>query len=153
MYTINDAYMDVKLFNKLAGNLAFVQPESIDAQLGFCFEELAEAIESFEQGDMFNFVKEVCDMFVVTAGLIQKLQASGIDMESALKIVNENNLTKFPKEMTESDRMQAESIGLTPVFNEQHNRWMLKDPIGKIKKPANYVPADLSYVRLGGWVK
>lgn len=145
MYTMNDVYTDVQLFNKLAGNLDNVTLESIDAQIGFCFEELSEAIESFEQGDMSNFVKEVCDMQVVLSGLIQKLAASGVDMEEAMKEVNENNLTKFPKELTEADF----ASGLKVVFNEQHARFMLKDAVGKIKKPTNYKPANMRHVKLG----
>jgi hypothetical protein len=153
MYTMNDAYMDVKLFNKLAGNLDNVTMESIDAQISFCFEELAETITSFEEGDMSNFVKEVCDLNVVVQGLIQKLVASGVNMENALKTVNENNLTKFPKTLVETDPDgSAASRGLTVVFNEQHSRYMLKDSVGKIKKPTTYVAADMNHVALGSLV-
>lgn len=149
MYTMNDAYSDVKLFNTLAGNLKDVKLESIDAQLGFCFEELEEAITSLEEKDMRNLVKEVCDMFVTTAGMIQKLQAAGVDMELALQVVNENNLTKFPKTMSESNIERSEELGYKVEYNAQYSRFMLKDSVGKVKKPPNYVQADMSSISLG----
>lgn len=148
-YTMNDAYNDVKLFNTLAGNLDNVTLDSIDTQLSFCFEELSEAIESFEKGDMSNFVKEVMDMFVVTAGLMQKLQASGVHVEAAIKEVNFNNLTKFPKSLSELAIKGADKSGFQVSYNEQYNRWMIKDAVGKVRKPADYVSADMSHVPLG----
>lgn len=148
-YTMNDAYNDVKLFNKLAGNLDNVTLDSIDAQLSFCFEELSEAIESFEKGEMSNFVKEVMDMFVVTAGMMQKLQASGVNIEAAIKEVNENNLTKFPKSLSEQAIKGADKDGFQITYNEQYSRWMIKDAIGKVRKPADFVPADMRHVALG----
>ncbi len=149
MYTMNDAYNDVKLFNKLAGNLDNPSLDSIDNQLGFCFEELCEAITSFEEGDMSNFVKEVCDLNVVVQGLIQKIAASGVNVEAAMKEVNENNLTKFPRD---NGRPIPEVIGQVVVVNAQHNRYMYKDSNGKIKKPPSYQPASMSHVALGNLV-
>jgi hypothetical protein len=113
--TIQEAYKNVKLFNSIAGNLDNVTPESVDSQMSFIFEELAEGIDAVERGltarcewttfddenlDEYDpdveLLDAACDMFVTVAGLMQKLEAVGFDVGGALKKVNENNLSKFP---------------------------------------------------------
>jgi len=137
---IRTAYAGVREFNDIAGNLTNVTDESIDAQLGFCFEELSEAIEAFEAGDKAEFLKEACDMFVVLGGLLQKMEAQGYNVAQALLRVNENNLSKFPK----VGEVFGNPEKFTLYTNPKYNRVVLKDANGKVRKPSTYAKVDLS---------
>lgn len=138
---VKQAVEDIRITNDIAGNLTNVTPESIDAQISFCFEETAEVIDAFEQGDKANVLKEACDLFVVSVGLLQKLEAAGYNVGEALTRVNANNLSKFPKlgEVFSYDKTQ-----FTLSFNEQYQRSVIKDAVGKFRKPTTYVKADVS---------
>lgn len=131
---IRKAYDQVREFNDIAGNLTNVTDESVDAQISFCFEEVAEVITAFEEGDRPEILKEACDLFVVTAGLLQKLEAQGYDVATALVRVNDNNLSKFPA----VGELFGHPIGCTTTLNEKYNRLVIKDGVGKVRKPSNY---------------
>lgn len=137
---IRTAYAGVYETNDIAGNFDNVTPQSIDAQLGFCFEELSEAIEAFEKGDKAGFLKEICDMFVVTAGLLQKAEAVGYEVGTALIRVNDSNISKFPR----IGQVFGNPNGYAVFKNDKYNRIVLKDEIGKFRKPTTYVEADVS---------
>jgi phosphoribosyl-ATP pyrophosphohydrolase len=136
---IEIAYSDVRLFNALAGNLTNVTDDSVDAQLGFIFEELTETIDALESGDRVELLDGACDLFVTVSGLMQKLEAQGYDVARAIERVNENNLSKFPKTISDVDRAQY-----NVTLNEQYNRYVLKDAIGKVKKPSDFVGVYLT---------
>jgi len=182
--TIQEAYKNVKLFNKIAGNLDNVTPESIDNQMSFVFEELTEGISAVERGltprnEWTTFDDEnleeydpdvelldaACDMFVTVAGLMQKLEATGFDVSGALKKVNENNLQKFPPiEYTithnpEQGRVVAKAKhdtqppNTTKYSDDRFGVWVFKDvATGKIKKPTNFVPVNLSGHEVAGFL-
>lgn len=133
------AYKDVEIFNTIAGNLNTVTEDSIDNQISFIFEELTETITAFEAGDMVEVLDGACDLFVTVTGLMQKLEAAGYDVETAIERVNANNLSKFPKEVSEADKALY-----TVTLNEQYNRYVLKDGNGKVRKPSTFASVDLS---------
>jgi hypothetical protein len=141
---IQEAYDSVKLFNSLAGNLTGVTSEGIDSQLTLCFEELTEAIDGHEAGNKTELLDGAVDMFVVGAGLLQKLEAAGYDVERALKRVTENNLTKYPKTMSEFEVREAKALGYSVNFNADHGCYVLKDSAGKIRKPMSYKGVKLN---------
>ena len=136
---IEQAYSDVRLFNVLAGNLDTVTDDSVDAQIGFIFEELSETITAFEEGDRVEVLDGACDLFVTVAGLMQKLEAQGYDVARAIERVNENNLSKFPKKISEGD-----SLRWDVSLNAQYSRYVLKDGNGKVKKPEDFVGVYLT---------
>lgn len=145
---IEKAYSDVRLFNSLAGNLEKVTDESIDNQLSFIFEEFTETVDALEVGDRVELLDGACDLFVTVAGLLQKLEAQGYDVATALDRVNENNLSKFPKSILPED---AQKHNVT--FNEEYNRYVLKGENGKVKKPVDFCGVyltDLIPSRKGG---
>lgn len=133
------AYTEVKIFNTVAGNLSVVTDDSIDNQISFIFEELQETITAFEAGDKVGVLDGACDLFVTVSGLMQKLEKARYNVAEAVKRVNANNLSKFPEEVTDEDKAQY-----TVTFNEQYNRYVLKDGNGKVRKPSTFKPVDLS---------
>lgn len=138
--TIEQAYRDVALFNTLAGNLTNVSDDSVDNQISFIFEELTETITAFEEGNKVEVLDGACDLFVTVAGLMQKLEAQGYDVATALDRVNENNLSKFPKFVGPEDLRDGYSV----TVNVLHQRYVIKDANGKVRKPASFVSVDLS---------
>lgn len=135
---IQEAYDSVKTFNALAGNLANVKRSGVDGQLSLCFEELVEAIDGLETNNSTELLDGAIDMFVTGAGLLQKLEAAGFDVQRALKRVCENNLTKFPATMSSEDHAWAKNEGYAVNYNVDYGRYVLKDSAGKVRKPADY---------------
>jgi hypothetical protein len=105
----------------------------------------------------------VCDLFVTVAGLMQKLECAGFDVSGALKKVNENNLSKFPsgdlptvnynplserivnKFKLENDIENIQPPNTIKEYNSQYSVYVFKDKeTGKIRKPTNFVPVNLS---------
>lgn len=137
---IKVAYNEVAEFNDIAGNLTNVTLESVDAQLGFIFEELTETIDGLESGNMVELLDGACDLFVTVGGLLQKLEAMGFNVAHGLGRVNANNLSKFPK----LGAAYRNPEGFTATLNEKYQRIVLKDGNGKVRKPGDFVPVDLS---------
>ncbi len=138
--SIQGAFAKVQEFNSVAGNLEKVTEESVDNQIGYVFEELTETITAFEEGDKPEFLKEVCDLFVTVAGLMQKMEKQGYKVAEALTLVNENNLSKFPPV---TGAVQYEE-GHILTKNIVYGRYVIKDVGGKVRKPSNFVKVDLS---------
>lgn len=137
---IRTAYADVVTFNAVAGNLTNVTDDSIDNQLDFIFEEFQETVTAFEEGNKVELLDGAADLFVTVAGLLQKLEAAGYDVATALERVNANNLSKFPQIGT----LFGNKNGYEIVPNVTYNRIVLKDENGKVRKPDNFVAVDLS---------
>lgn len=137
---IKVAYGEVREFNDIAGNLGTVTDDSIDNQLSFIFEELSEAIEAFESSDKAGLLQESCDLFVVVAGLLQKLEAQGYDVAKALGRVNAANLSKFPK----VGELFGNPDGFAVTTNTQYGRVVLKDSVGKVRKPSTFVKCSVA---------
>jgi len=137
---VQEAYADVRAFNDIAGNLDNVTADSIDNQISFIFEELSETIAGFEAGDSIEVLDGACDLFVTVAGLMQKLEAKGYDVATALARVNANNLSKFPKFIAAEDMRD----GYTVAVNKLHGRYVIKDNNGKVRKPTSFQAVDLS---------
>jgi hypothetical protein len=151
--TIQEAYKNVNLFNKIAGNLDNVTPESIDSQLSFVYEELCETIDAVEYGNDLEALDGVCDLFVTVAGLMQKLEAAGFDVSGALKMVNENNLQKYVPYDVRKDSMEFAPANTFPIIDDVHNVIIFKDKgTGKIRKPTNFVPVNLKGFEVVGFL-
>jgi phosphoribosyl-ATP pyrophosphohydrolase len=138
--SVGRAYHSVKEFNEIANNFNNVGYDSINNQISFVFEELEETITAFENNDAVETLDGVCDLFVTIVGLMQKLEVAGYNVEEALKRVNENNMSKYiPK-----GKSFTYPKGLTAHHNKKYNVYVLKDETGKIKKPSNFQPVDIS---------
>lgn len=152
---IATAFDNTFIFNSISKQFDSELLAALDLQASLCFEEVTEFIDALE--DFANYdantstkskaelvaemAKEAIDLKVVSDGLLQKLQASGlIDMNEALLQVAENNLSKFP---TKVDYNWCTSKGWEPVWNEDHGRFVLKDSNGKTMKPFDYKKVSL----------
>lgn len=139
-FRINKAYASVEKFNEIAGSLHEVDSSKIDLQLSLIFEEFSETIEAFEKQDNIKLVDGAADLFVTVSGLLQQLSVAGFDVDKAVDKVCGNNLDKFPKVNT-ALRFDGE---FTSTLNEKHQVYVIKDKAGKIRKPADFIPVDLS---------
>ena len=165
MSAILDSYNKTKLFNQIAGNIA---KGDIKLQLKLMFEEFEETLKAncqfimSESGDgkdvhiwdnlawsghlptkinLVELLDGAIDMKVINDGLLQILEAKGFDINKALRKVGDNNLSKYPKEKPD---MSQYPDGWTVTHNVQNDMWIIKDENGKIRKPLNFVPVDLS---------
>lgn len=143
--SFEELYQDVLAFNDIAGNLNNVNLDSIDNQLSFIFEELSETITGFEEGDAKEVIDGAADLFVTVSGLIQKLEAAGVDMRAVISKVNENNLEKFPKTgAVNLDVLQKNNPDFVVSHNPKYDVYVLKDAKGKIRKPSTFIAVDLT---------
>jgi len=151
--TIQEAYKNVKLFNQIASNLDNVTPESIDNQISFIWEEMCEAIDAVEAKDEVELLDATCDVFVTVTGLMQKLEVAGFDVSGALKKVNENNLQKFPEYDVRKDVNELAPPNTRTIIDGNHCVLVFKDKdTGKIRKPTNFVPVNLSGHEVKGFL-
>lgn len=166
--TIQEAYKNVKLFNEIGGSANNISLEALALQMDLIQEEYLELVEAFDNRDDVEYLDAVCDLFVVLSGLMQKLEYAGFDVSGALKKVNENNLQKFPsgddaihyiplsKGIAHKFKLDAESVrppNTIKEYNSQYNVYVFKDKdTGKIKKPTNFVPVNLSGHEVKGFL-
>lgn len=161
-------YNDVKVFNEIAGNLSNVTPFSIENQYVFIYEEIMELHDALLYMDDKEMLDATCDIFVTVAGLMQKLEAAGFDVATALQRVNANNLTKFPMlevidvahygdKATEKKYLFPENVqppNTHADLNFKYGVVVFKDnETGKIKKPTYFQPVDLSGTYPEGFLK
>lgn len=139
---LNAALEGVRAFNVIAGNFDIVTVDKLKAQLKLCKEELDEAIDDLEAGNMVGTLDGAVDMFVTGSGFMLQLERMGFNVNEALVRVNANNLTKYPTVKTFAEDLVPE--GATATFNRQHGRWVFKDANGKVKKPTNFVSVNIN---------
>jgi hypothetical protein len=138
--SIAAAYESTRVFNSVAGNLTDVDAIDVDNQLNFIFEEMQETITAFEKGDAVETLDGSCDLFVTVAGLMQKLEAAGFNVEEALKRVCQNNMDKY---IPVGKHLSYDSA-FTATLNEEHNVWVLRDSNQKIRKPSSFQSVELN---------
>lgn len=157
--SILESYNKTKQFNTLCGSLA---KADVVLQLKLMLEELEETaiavkhmIEEDQNNairirpygsiqddwDLVELIDGAVDMKVISDGLLQILEAKGFDVSKALLRVGDNNLSKFP---TIEPNMADYDSRWTKTYNEKFGVWVLKDENGKVRKPHDYVPVDLS---------
>ena len=144
--SIGKHWQSVKVFNECAGNLDTVDDISVDNQIGFIFSELEETITGFEARDAVELLDGACDLFVTVAGLMQKLEVAGFNVDEALARVNSNNLSKFldAEKFSPFSVLSDLPLGHTVKLNRKHNLLVIKDENDKVRKPKTFVPVDVS---------
>lgn len=148
---IEQSYLSVSLFNQLAGNIPYrvddsleVTDASIENQIKFIREELKETQDEFTANNPVGILDGACDLFVTVAGLLQKLEAQGYDVGQAMCRVDENNLSKFPKTLSEEDTHYYATYSNSIRYNDTFHRFAIVDrETGKVKKPRDFVPVVL----------
>ena len=137
---VEQSFYKVYEFNELAGNFKSVDNKSIERQLSYIAEELAETCTSFTNGDTVELLDGACDLWVTVVGLLQKLEALGYNVKEAMKCVDENNLAKFPKTL----QGITFSEDFTSYKNDKYQRYVIKDVSGKVRKYDNFPKVDLT---------
>ena len=134
------SYFNIGKFNDIAGSLTAVTPSKVNNQLSYIFEELTETIEAFENNNAVELLDGACDLFVTVCGLMQQLHAAGFNVQEAQKRVDANNLSKYPKVGTAIKYKPEHSYEL----NSKYQVYVIKDAGGKIMKPLDFKPVQLS---------
>ena len=148
---IGNAYstfvQDCYAFNFYAGKSNQATLRDIKEQTKLILEESKE----IEEGINVNSVKEVLDgavdTLVTTYGLLQKLQYLDIDVQKALRLISENNLSKFTKDKSIAEqtiKYYAER-NVTTYIQQIGDTYVIKRlDTDKVVKPINFVSVDLT---------
>ena len=149
MKDIKDFTDKCYLFNKVAGKDNLFDKQSIQEQVNLIKEEVDETQEGLDNNDLMELADGAIDVLVTTLGLIQKLEALGIDMNKAASIIAENNLSKFTKDyqVVESTIQHYNEKGETvyPVFYNPEKLYAIERlSDNKVMKPVGFVSADIS---------
>lgn len=137
---VSQCITDTYSFNTIAGQLDDPDKGSIALQLDLIQEEYLEGVEAFDLEDKVGLLDSAIDMWVVVSGLLQKLDKLGFNVSEALTRVSENNLSKF---IPLGQPVHYEK-GIISEYNDKYEVVVLKDLTGKVRKPVNYKPVDLS---------
>lgn len=145
-YTFDNMYEDVKAFNNLAGGKT--SKDSFIAQVKCLVEEVNETVQGVEDNDVVAILDGAIDTIYVAMGILHKLEQLGVNIHKASNQVCENNLTKFPTseyEATETVKFYNNTnVNVHYVFNHDYSKYVIKDENGKVRKPFNFIPTDLS---------
>lgn len=139
-YSMNDFFSSVEKFVNISEPENENLEEAIDLWLSLNFEENTEAITAFEEGDNVGLLDGAIDQVYTGLGLLIKLHKAGFKVKEGLQRVGENNLTKFP---TTEPNMSMYPDGWVKTYNEEYNVWIIKDSLGKVRKPLDYHSVNL----------
>jgi hypothetical protein len=136
------------LFNELAGKADKVSSGDIQRQLNLVHEEIQETQEALLRNDAVEFLDGVIDTMVTCAGLLQKLEALGINVRKAMQDTVNNNLSKYPSDPDTAnatiEMYKSEGILTRIEYNERHQRFIILDSNDKVRKPVGYSSNKLS---------
>lgn len=142
----NQLYENVKLFNNLAGDN--LTKQGFINQQKLVIEESNEIQEGIDNNDLVEILDGVIDTLYVTLGHLSRLEKLGVNVQGAIEQVCEDNTTKFPlsKEVAQNSVVfyNAKNINVNWAFNEQYQRYVIKDENQKCRKPYNFIPTDLT---------
>lgn len=142
----NKLYENVCLFNNLAGNKQ--GHASFVAQMKCLNEEVKETEVAIAEKDIVGILDGAIDTIYVAMGILQKLENLGVDIKGAIKQVRADNLTKFPIDELDAQKTvlhyNSQNINVSYSYNAEYNRYAIKDSNGKLRKPHNFIPTDLS---------
>lgn len=135
-------------FNATAGNFESLNEYStikstLNKQAALILEEVKETIEAESYTDMLD---GVVDVLVTAFGYAQMLEHLGIDVAKAMMLVAENNLSKFTKSQSVAEDTVAmyKEKGVMCEYKKVDGVYVIKDENGKVRKPIDYVPVDLT---------
>lgn len=156
-YWIDNLYNDTFTFNDLAGNTTRLSLRDIKSQTKLIIEETNELNDAVEANDPVKVLDGVTDILVVVSGLASKLLALGFDVSTAFEQTAKNNLSKFPRSektaISTVDAFKQQGIETTAEYNASHDRWVIRDENGKVRKPIGFVSNDLSNCIPEGFTK
>lgn len=135
-------------FNQISGASQELQKRNLQHQMKLIQEEVKEANADLVVGDFEGFCKEMADVYVTVIGMMQKLENLGVDTAGVIKETAYNNLTKYPRNLSEAEASKqdylSKGIEVNHTYNSFDNCYILRDKEGKVRKPTNYVKANVS---------
>ncbi len=141
---VGKAYTAIRKFNSIAGQLDNVTKASIALQLDLVQEEYIETVEAFDAEDPVELLDGAIDMFVVVSGLLQKLDAVGYDVATAMKRVTDNNLSKYPSADNPTIPVPVEwNSEWSLTHNTEYGVLVWRDGNGKIRKPHGFQSVEI----------
>ena len=147
-YDFNEFVEQCYAFNEIAGKASQASLKQMLQQLALIEEEVQEIKEGLHENNVLETLDGVVDVLVVTLGMLQKLEALGVDTTKALKDTAENNLTKYPADIATAVASQKylarKGVEVTVEYNPKHDLYVLKDKQGKVRKPWNFDSNDLT---------
>lgn len=146
---VQQSILKIMQFNEVCGNLDNITTDKLALQLDLIQEEYLETVEAFDNNNDVEFLDGTIDMFVVIVGQLLKLEAAGFDVAEAMKRVDDNNLSKFPSLVEDF----SYSNEFTCTVNEKYNVAVIKDSNGKVRKPLEFKPVDISDCAVAGFLK
>ena len=147
-YDFNEFVEQCYAFNEIAGKASQSSLKQMLQQLALIEEEVQEIKEGLHENNVLETLDGVVDVLVVTLGMLQKLEALGVDTTKALKGTAENNLTKYPADIATAVASQKylakQGAEVTVEYNPKYDLYVLKDKNQKVRKPWNFDSNDLT---------
>jgi NTP pyrophosphatase (non-canonical NTP hydrolase) len=147
-YTLTEFKRKINLFNEISGKSGVPSDQDLHNQVRLITEEAKEIKDALEQGEPeINLLQEALDVLVVTFGLIEQLKAKGYNVDAAMGKVVDCNLSKFTQDemdvINSTDDYSSRGITVVPMYNKEHQVWVLKDEKNKIRKPLSFKKVNL----------
>lgn len=136
-----------QVFNEIAGKDQNFSIEAIRQQ----FKIIESEFQELSNGVFYNDSEEVLDgcidVIVTVVGLMQQLQAAGVDVSEACKRIAENNMTKYVKEaekaQTSVEFYKRKGVDVKVSYNQTYQVYMLKDTNNKLRKPSSFIDVEI----------
>lgn len=148
-YDINDFQDDCYAFNEIAGKNNLTSLKDIEFQYNLILEETKEIKEKgIDNNNAKEVVDGVVDVMVTALGLMQKLEALGVDMNKAMRDTAYNNLTKYTSDertaIETAVKYEQEGKQVTVDYKAEYELFVIKDMKDKVMKPIGFESNDLS---------
>lgn len=149
-YSTEDFEKDCYKFNCIAGKDKPSGLEALKQQSELILEEAKETLQAAEENRLEGVLDGCMDVLVTAFGLKQQLEAMGVDTSKAMRLVAQNNLSKFTKspataEMTvQYYKNQGIDTSIAAVTYNGETYFIIKDKNQKVRKPVTFESVNLS---------
>ena len=139
-----------KNFNKCAGKTTVQSWKDIQNQVQLINEEVKETVNAATAKDMLGVLDGLVDVLVTAFGLKQQLESIGVNVDLAMKLIAENNMSKFTKSLKIAEDTvrvygtQGVTCHIESVTTDDGVVYCVKDSNNKVRKPVDYKSVTLS---------
>lgn len=145
---LDEMYKAVKDFNTIAGNKD-VSVKGFKTQQRNVYEEcIKEVEEALNENNVVKLLDGIVDGLYVVMGQLHKLELMGCDINGAIKQVCADNISKFPSDEEIAAKTvlhyNKQNINASWEYNEDYQRYVIKDENKKVRKPIGFTSTDLS---------
>jgi len=154
---MQQSFQDVVQFQTYCGKLDnLATKQDLLNQVKLIIEEADELYDAIadDEGDE-QILKETCDNLVVLFGMVAMLQRSGYRVTEAMKVVCENNISKFSTTQTDGAytlaAYEATELGAFTLKQVDYSLWGVFDNNDKLRKPIGYSKCSVQqFIPQGG---